>query len=294
MKESRRVGRIAQGLLALGVLSCIEVAAPLSPAAAEPLDPDPVPEATPADATSYTVRPGDTLWVLARRFDVSAQALARRNGIGNARRLRVGSVLEIPSPSPSTADAPARDLGPNVHVVRPGDSLYSLARLYGVRVGELRAMNAIEDPRRLQLGQRLRLPIEPRREPASDPPARAKPLDAAPAVAVERADEILAEIEDDYLRADFEGVLERVPELDRLLDSLAAYPEEFRQHRARAAFVAGASLAGLGRKQEAVASFERAYQAHPDLEPDPALTSPHLAELLDAARGAGATAPSTP
>jgi len=274
------VGRIAQGLLALGVLSCIEAAAPLPPVAAEPLDP--IPEAASADTTTYTVREGDTLWVLARRFDVSAQALARRNGIGNARRLRVGSVLEIPGPS--TAEAPVRDLGPNVHVVRRGDSLYSLARLYDVRVGELRALNGIADPRRLQLGQRLRIPSEPRREPAADPPPREQSLEAPPAIAIERADAILAEVEDDYLRADFEAVLKRVPELDRLLDSLPAH-SEVRRRQARAAFVAGASLAGLGRNEDAVASFERAYQADPDLETDPALTSPRLAELLDAARG---------
>lgn len=45
-----------------------------------------------------------------------------------------------------------------VHVVRRGDTVYSLARQYGVGVEEILTLNAISDPRRIREGQRLRIP----------------------------------------------------------------------------------------------------------------------------------------
>jgi murein DD-endopeptidase MepM/ murein hydrolase activator NlpD len=47
-------------------------------------------------AGSYTVRHGDTLYSIARRFHVSVYSLMAANGIGNARELRAGRVLVIP------------------------------------------------------------------------------------------------------------------------------------------------------------------------------------------------------
>jgi murein DD-endopeptidase MepM/ murein hydrolase activator NlpD len=45
-----------------------------------------------------------------------------------------------------------------VHVVRRGDTVYSLARQYGVGVEQILVLNGIADPRRIQEGQRLRIP----------------------------------------------------------------------------------------------------------------------------------------
>ncbi len=57
-----------------------------------------------ARATRYTVRRGDTLKALARRFDITWQRLgeAQRPPIRDPRKIRVGQVLTIPSdPDPS-------------------------------------------------------------------------------------------------------------------------------------------------------------------------------------------------
>ncbi len=49
-------------------------------------------------------------------------------------------------------------LAQGVHVVRPGETLYSLARRYGVSVEALAALNGLSDPNRIQAGQRLVIP----------------------------------------------------------------------------------------------------------------------------------------
>ena len=58
--------------------------------------PEPEPEPEPVVVT-YTVRSGDSLWGIARKFGVSSSALAELNGINNANFIRVGQVLKIPS-----------------------------------------------------------------------------------------------------------------------------------------------------------------------------------------------------
>ncbi len=46
--------------------------------------------------TRYTVRRGDTLWALSRRYGVSIAAIAQANGIANPNLIYVGQVLTIP------------------------------------------------------------------------------------------------------------------------------------------------------------------------------------------------------
>jgi murein DD-endopeptidase MepM/ murein hydrolase activator NlpD len=61
--------------------------------------PDPAARRVHAASTSglgHTVRSGDTLWSIARRYGVSVDALARANGLRPKERLRVGQHLVIP------------------------------------------------------------------------------------------------------------------------------------------------------------------------------------------------------
>lgn len=53
------------------------------------------PSTSPAVRT-YKVQPGDTLWAIARKFNVSADALAKLNKITNANLIKVGQTLKIP------------------------------------------------------------------------------------------------------------------------------------------------------------------------------------------------------
>lgn len=59
---------------------------------------------------SYTVRAGDTLNAIARRFGVSAASIAAANGLSNPNRIRIGMVLRIPGGS-GGATGPAAPSG---------------------------------------------------------------------------------------------------------------------------------------------------------------------------------------
>ncbi|MDR7415185.1 MAG: M23 family metallopeptidase [Armatimonadota bacterium] len=113
----------------------------------------------------HIVRPGDTLWDLARRYGVTVEAIAAANGMKPTQVLRIGQVLRIPGRGisqpavfPSHPPAPpGGQEGLRVYTVRPGDSLWLIARRYGVTVQALMDANGLRSDR-LRTGQRLRIP----------------------------------------------------------------------------------------------------------------------------------------
>lgn len=53
---------------------------------------------------------------------------------------------------------------PNVHIVVKGDSLEKIAKTHGTTAAELQKINRITDPKKLQIGQQLLLPPQPKKE----------------------------------------------------------------------------------------------------------------------------------
>lgn len=111
----------------------------------------------------YIVRPGDTLSGIAAQLNTTVAALAQLNGIANINRISVGQRLVIPStggPLPSVPDEAIPTPLPTVevHQVRPGDSLYRLALIYGVPLQQLIDVNYILNPNLIYVGQLIVIP----------------------------------------------------------------------------------------------------------------------------------------
>ena len=65
----------------------------------------------------------------------------------------------VVSPSASAATAPSETpVDKNTHIVAKGETLTSIAKQYGVAVGDLEKLNKIQDARKLQVGQALKIP----------------------------------------------------------------------------------------------------------------------------------------
>lgn len=89
----------------------------------------------PASLETYTVKFGDTLYSIAKKFDTTVDKIKSQNSL-SADALTVGQVLKIPSVISVTKPSKT-----NVYTVEPGDTLYSLAREFNTTVNNLKSLN---------------------------------------------------------------------------------------------------------------------------------------------------------
>ncbi len=106
----------------------------------------------PVEGNTYTVKSGDTLYSIALKYGVSVSDIITANNL-TSNVLNVGQLLEIPKeieqPSPSESIT---------YVVKSGDTLYNIARQYGVSVNDILTFNSLNSAL-LTIGQILEIPI---------------------------------------------------------------------------------------------------------------------------------------
>lgn len=147
-----------------------------TPPTATPLPQTGGPPATPQD--TYIIQPGDSLLAIAIRHDVTLNALLEANSITNANAMIwPGQSLKIPKTGEpvaeaskaepgASANAPAEEpasqepVGRVVHIIRRGDSLWSIANQYGKTVEGLVELNQLKSATAF-LGVGQELIIEP-------------------------------------------------------------------------------------------------------------------------------------
>ncbi len=101
--------------------------------------------------STYTVKIGDSLWSIARKYDISVSELQNLNHLTST-TLQVGQVLKIPQNNSSNEDSTF-----NTYIVQSGDSLWNIANRFGTTVDELIRLNGLNS-NILNIGQVLKLP----------------------------------------------------------------------------------------------------------------------------------------
>jgi membrane-bound lytic murein transglycosylase D len=119
----------------------------------------------------YTVRRGDTIASIARRYDVGPNVIRDLNDLAEHDVPVIDSELRVPYPNiqlPAKAaraamlvDSPGRlrrgSRRPQIHIVRRGDTLFALAQRLGTDVQTLAQINGLNAGDRLHAGQKLRV-----------------------------------------------------------------------------------------------------------------------------------------
>ena len=101
-------------------------------------------------SNDYVVSAGDTLWAIARKFNVSVDDIKALNNL-SSNNLSIGMILKIPFYSNKQNEET------NVYVVKSGDSLWSIARMFNSTVDEIKSLNSLKS-NVLRIGQRLVVP----------------------------------------------------------------------------------------------------------------------------------------
>lgn len=135
----------------------------------------------------HTVDAGETLWSIARGYDVSVDAVKSANEMDDE-TIRAGQTLRIPGGSVTASSGAASESRPGMrtaatdrrrtssapeekksdtpaarfeeHVVKSGETLWSISRRYRTTVDSIVNANAMRDGQAIQPGQKLRIPAE--------------------------------------------------------------------------------------------------------------------------------------
>ncbi len=103
---------------------------------------------------NYTVKRGDTLSQIALEYGVSINHIVELNNIENPNLIYPGEKLRI-TQSNSTVLNPLKNN--NIYTVKRGDTLWQIAKTYGVTVSYIVSINDIENPNIIYPGQLIRI-----------------------------------------------------------------------------------------------------------------------------------------
>jgi membrane-bound lytic murein transglycosylase D len=110
----------------------------------------------------HTIRSGDTLSSLGQRYGVTVDQITAQNPGIQARYLKIGAALMIPALRNAPADQSDPEKGlvfSGSHLVKAGESLWSIARAYGISVEALAEANNMRVNDILREGRALKTPI---------------------------------------------------------------------------------------------------------------------------------------
>ncbi|NLM97621.1 MAG: peptidoglycan DD-metalloendopeptidase family protein, partial [Halanaerobiaceae bacterium] len=116
-------------------------------------EPEDKPEAAEARRVSlmeqiqvHRVQKGESLWVIARKYNVDIDTLIGANDIANMNRIKIGDELRI---------LPVKGI---LYKINPGESLWTISRKFKISIDKIVEANALDNPDLVQPGVTLILP----------------------------------------------------------------------------------------------------------------------------------------
>ena len=100
------------------------------------------------NVTTYTVKSGDTLYSIAKKYNTTVNAITTLNNL-TSNNLSIGQTLKIPTSTQNVTE--------QTYTVKSGDTLYSISRKYNTTVSELINRNNLKTSN-LSIGQELIIP----------------------------------------------------------------------------------------------------------------------------------------
>lgn len=115
----------------------------------------------------HPVKPGETLWRIAKTYQVSLKKILEYNHIPDPIHLEVGERIFIPGASkvlivtsyqPLSSEEPVETKEGIYHTIKPGETMWRLAKTYGVSLDYLLQINRISDVAFVAAGRKIFIP----------------------------------------------------------------------------------------------------------------------------------------
>ena len=99
-------------------------------------------------STTYTVKKGDTLSEIAVKYGISLSSLQKANPKVVPTKMQIGTKLVIPLGGASYIS----------YTIKKGDTFWGIAQKYGCSVSDIQRLNPGVNPKKLQVGQKIKVP----------------------------------------------------------------------------------------------------------------------------------------
>jgi membrane-bound lytic murein transglycosylase D len=143
----------------------VEIPAPVDSATVKPVAIEPMMVITVPD--THTVQAKETLYAIAHQYNLGVMDLVNLNNLNLQESIKPGQVLRLKETAPAVENTPApatsegvettnRPVTEVIHEVKATDTLYGIARKYGVTIKELTEWNNKKDFS-LSVGEKLRI-----------------------------------------------------------------------------------------------------------------------------------------
>jgi len=143
-----------------------------------------------ADADTYTIKSGDTLWDIAVNNGTTVDALMQDNNL-SSHLIYPGDKLNYSSNSSSSVEKLAQVKNDGYYTIALGDTLGTVADKFGTSVDNLVEINNLSNPHLVYVGQVIKVDgnAAPKATPAvaQAAPVQAAPVQAAPVARVQAA-----------------------------------------------------------------------------------------------------------
>ncbi len=118
-------------------------------------------------SVTHKVEKGETYYSISRKYGISVDELCSANNISTNDVLKVGQSLVIPSKDEQKSEKPATQAPVqsdatrkfDTYTVQKGDTFYRIAKINGISVDELKALNNLDSNSVLKAGQKLKIPV---------------------------------------------------------------------------------------------------------------------------------------
>lgn len=116
-----------------------------------------------AEDIVHIIEKGDTLYSISKKYNTPIDSILKKNNLSDPSKIKIGQKLIIPVENSAKNDKKTNaktNLEEITHVVQKGDTLYALAKKFGVKFSDILKLNGLNEKTSLKIGQILKIPTD--------------------------------------------------------------------------------------------------------------------------------------